>query len=144
VIYGKIEKDILQKLLDKQNTALIFMELNRLHRTLVHTGPTLDTVFWSDGIRFIQLDPIDFTWADLSTVSTALAFLWINYRIHRSKSHRAWCIGHSVKTYTIFKEETLCSMLYALCSMLYALCSMPYALCPMLYALCSMPFALCF
>jgi hypothetical protein len=86
---------------------------------LVHTGPTLDTVLWTDGVRFIQLDPIDFTWADLSTVSTALALFWINYRIHHLNSHRAWRIAFKHKLYLKKKLYALCPMRYAILTNLF-------------------------
>ena len=60
----------------------ILMKLDGFHRTLVHAGPTFDTIFRVDRIGFIFFDLIDLTGTDLGTVSTAIAFILVNHRIH--------------------------------------------------------------
>jgi hypothetical protein len=58
------------------------VELDGFRWTLVDAGPTFDAFLGMDRIRFLLLDFIDFTRADLNAVSTTLAFVLINNRIH--------------------------------------------------------------
>jgi hypothetical protein len=69
----------------------ILTELDRLHRTLVHTGPAFDAFFSMGWIRFVHLNLIDLAGADLNAVSTTFTFLLVHNGIHISnaKSQRA-------------------------------------------------------
>ena len=60
----------------------IFVELDRLLRTLADAGPAFNTFFWMDRIRFILVHLIDFTGTDLNTVATTRAYISIHYGIH--------------------------------------------------------------
>jgi hypothetical protein len=58
------------------------MEMDGLRSTLIDTGPAFYTIFWMDRIGFIFFDLIDFTGADLGTVSTAITFFAIYHWDH--------------------------------------------------------------
>jgi hypothetical protein len=60
----------------------VLMKLDGFHGTLGYAGPTFDTIFRVDRIGFIFFDLIDLTGTDLGTVSTAIAFILVNHRIH--------------------------------------------------------------
>ena len=60
----------------------ILSKLDRFRRTLVDTGQAFNTILKVDRIGFIFFDLIDLTWADLSTVSTTIAFLLVNFGVH--------------------------------------------------------------
>jgi len=60
----------------------ILMKLDRFRRALAHTGPTLNTILRVGRIGFVSFDFINFAGADLSTISTAIAFFLIDDRIH--------------------------------------------------------------
>ena len=80
----------------------IFVELDGFGRTLVDTGPALNTFLGMDRIRFVLLEFVNLTRADLNAVSTACTFFLVNHRIHFIKSQ-------------IPRFFTLCSMPFALC-----------------------------
>jgi len=75
----------------------IFMESDGFGGALGHTGPAFDTILRADRTGFIFFDLINLARADLGTVATAVAFFFVNNRIHHSNSQRAWCIAYSVK-----------------------------------------------
>jgi hypothetical protein len=63
-------------------TGLIFVELDRFSRTPVNAGPAFNTLLGTGRIRFLFLNFVDFTWANLSAVSAASGFVLINNGIH--------------------------------------------------------------
>jgi len=75
----------------------IFMESDGFGGTLGHAGPAFDTILRVERAGFIFFDLINLARADLGTVTTAVAFFFVNNRIHHSNSQRAWCIAYSVK-----------------------------------------------
>jgi hypothetical protein len=60
----------------------IFMQMDRLHGTLIDTSPAFYTILRMDRIGFIFFDLIDFTGTDLGTVSTAITFFAIHHWDH--------------------------------------------------------------
>ena len=60
----------------------IFGELDGFGRALVDAGPTLNTFFRMDWIRFVLLYLIDFAGANLNAISTTRASVFINHRVH--------------------------------------------------------------
>jgi hypothetical protein len=60
----------------------IFVELDGFGRTLVDTGPALNTFLGMDRIRFVLLEFVNLTRADLNAVSTACTLFLVNHRIH--------------------------------------------------------------
>jgi hypothetical protein len=64
----------------------ILMKLDGFHRALAHAGPAFDAILRVDRIGIIFLYFIDLAGADLSTVSTTIAFFFVNNRIHHSNS----------------------------------------------------------
>lgn len=69
----------------------VLMKSDGLHRTLAHASPTFDTLFRVDRIGFIFFDLIDLTGTDLGAVSTTIAFVWVNNRIHNFKLQISNC-----------------------------------------------------
>ena len=66
----------------------ILMKLDGFRRTLAHASPTLNTILRMGRVGFIFVYFIDLAGTDLSTVSTAIAFILVNNRIHHSNSQR--------------------------------------------------------
>lgn len=62
----------------------IFVKLNGLRRTLVDTGPAFDTILWMERIGSVFFDLIDLARTDLGAVSTAIALIVVDNRIHCS------------------------------------------------------------
>jgi hypothetical protein len=60
----------------------ILRELDRFHRTLVHAGPALNTILRPGRTGSLLFYFIDLAGTDLDTVSTAIAFLLVDDRIH--------------------------------------------------------------
>jgi len=75
----------------------ILKESDGFGGALGHAGPAFDTILGVDRTGFIFFDLVNLARADLGTVSTAVAFFFVDNRIHNSNSQRAWCIAHSVK-----------------------------------------------
>jgi hypothetical protein len=66
---------------------LILKEPDGFSGALGHAGPAFNTILGVDRTGFIFFELVNLTWADLGTVSTAVAFFFVDNRIHRdSKS----------------------------------------------------------
>jgi hypothetical protein len=61
---------------------LILMKFDRFRKALAHAGPALNTILRVDRDGLVSFDFINFAGTDLSTISTAVAFLLIDDRIH--------------------------------------------------------------
>jgi hypothetical protein len=65
----------------------ILKESDGFGGALGNAGPAFDTILRVDRTGFISSKLVNLAWADLGTVSTAVAFIFIDNRIHRdSKS----------------------------------------------------------
>ena len=60
----------------------ILIKVDGIRGALVYTGPAFDTILGTDRVRLFAIHFIDLTRTDLSTVSTAIAFVLVNNRIH--------------------------------------------------------------
>jgi hypothetical protein len=85
---------------------LILMKLDRFRKALAHAGPALNTILRVDRDGFVSFDFINFAGTDLSTISTAVAFLLIDDRIHASKKKFKTLISKS-ETNPKFESQNL-------------------------------------